>query len=82
MTQHTIVLLQKTKNPVSRTFSDYETVQLAIDSIIKLYEQRLKELNPTVRNITYDVKDLHAYIDHMGDVVLLTYVCLSVCLSN
>ena len=36
-----------------------------------MYENRLKELNPSVRNITYDVKDLHAYVDHLGDLCAL-----------
>ncbi len=39
--------------------------------VIKMYETRLQELNPNVRNIQYDVKDLHAYVDHLGDLVAL-----------
>jgi hypothetical protein len=36
-----------------------------------LYENRLRELNPSVRNITYDVNDLNNYIDHLGDFCAL-----------
>ena len=39
--------------------------------VIKMYEKRLQELNPTVQNITYDVKNLHAYIDHLTDLCAL-----------
>jgi hypothetical protein len=41
--------------------------------IIKLYEKRLKELNPSVPNITYDVKDLNNYIDHLTELCALVY---------
>ena len=36
-----------------------------------MYERRLQELNPNVKNITYDVNDLYSYIDHMGDMCAL-----------
>lgn len=39
--------------------------------IVKLYEKKLKELNPTVVKITYDVKDLNNYIDHLTDLCAL-----------
>lgn len=39
-----------------------------------MYEARLKELNPGVTNITYDVADLFAYIDSLTDLSMLVYV--------
>lgn len=36
------------------------------------YEHRLKELNPTVRNLRYDTKDLMNYIDNLPDLGILT----------
>lgn len=39
--------------------------------IIKSYEAKLKEMNPTVRDITYDVKDLYNYVDHFADIGIL-----------
>ncbi|KXS17092.1 rudimentary enhancer [Gonapodya prolifera JEL478] len=70
---HTIVLLQKTQNRTSRTFMDYDTLELAIEEIIKMFETRLKELNPSVRNINYDINDLHHYIDTLGDISCLVF---------
>lgn len=37
------------------------------------YEEHLKRINPTIRNITYDVKDLNNYIDHLPDLSALVF---------
>ncbi len=44
---------------------------LSIAGILKLYEQKLKAMNPNVRSITYDVKDLNIYIDSVVDMSCL-----------
>jgi hypothetical protein len=33
-----------------------------------MYEGKLKELNPDVRNITYDISDLFNYVDSLSDL--------------
>lgn len=68
---HTILLVQKTKDKSTRTFSDHNTVAEAMEEVLRMYEKRLKELNPTVQNITYNVKDLHNYVDNLGDLCAL-----------
>lgn len=73
MTAHTIILYQKNKSKASRTFNDYETVQLAVEGIIRMYEQRLQELNPHIRQLSYELKDLHAYIDYVDELAALVY---------
>ena len=40
-------------------------------AVVKLYEHKLKELNPTIPQITYDIKDLHNYIDSVHDMCAL-----------
>ena len=42
-----------------------------------MYEKRLQELNPQVQNIQYDVKNLHAYVDHLTDLCALVYATFS-----
>ena len=37
-------------------------------AIVKMYEHKLKELNPSVQNITYDISDLYTYIDNIHDI--------------
>lgn len=43
----------------------------AMDALVKMYEHKLKELNPTVQNITYDVSDLYNFMDNMHDLCAL-----------
>lgn len=40
----------------------------SLTEIIRSYESKLKEMNPTVRDITYDIKDLYKYVDHFADI--------------
>ena len=52
--------------------------------VVKLYEAKLKQLNPQVRQITYDISDLFSYIDSLGDLSALVCVlstCLAACLA-
>ena len=42
--------------------------------VIKTYEGRLRELNPGVTNISYDISDLFAYIDSLPDLAALVCV--------
>ena len=37
-------------------------------AIVKMYEHKLKELNPSVLHITYDISDLYNYIDNLHDI--------------
>ncbi|XP_042989164.1 enhancer of rudimentary homolog isoform X3 [Carya illinoinensis] len=75
--KHTIILMQTSPNKASRTFMDYESISQAMDGICGLYERKLKELNPAIRNITYDIADLYNFIDGLADMsALVTKVAL------
>jgi hypothetical protein len=50
---------------------DFAGVNAAMDAIVKMYEHKLKELNPSAQNITYDVTDLYKYLDNLHDVCAL-----------
>lgn len=52
---------------------DYGSVSQAMDGICGLYERKLKELNPAIRNITYDITDLYNFIDGLTDLSALVY---------
>ena len=47
--------------------------QLTLVVFIHGYENRLKDMNPTVRNLRYETKDLMNYIDNLPDLGVLTY---------
>eukprot|EP01025_Chloroclados_australasicus_P025795 TRINITY_DN256_c1_g1_i1.p4 TRINITY_DN256_c1_g1~~TRINITY_DN256_c1_g1_i1.p4 ORF type:complete len:107 (-),score=5.51 TRINITY_DN256_c1_g1_i1:439-759(-) len=70
---HTILLVQSTQHKGTRTYMEYETMSDAIDGVCTMFENRLKELNPTLRNITYDITDLYNYVDQMADMSALVW---------
>ncbi|GKC09585.1 enhancer of rudimentary, partial [Tanacetum coccineum] len=63
--------MQTSQNRASRTFMDYESTSHAMDGICALYERKLKDLNPAMRNITYDIQDLYNFIDGLADLSAL-----------
>eukprot|EP01114_Cavostelium_apophysatum_P003120 TRINITY_DN1286_c0_g1_i1.p1 TRINITY_DN1286_c0_g1~~TRINITY_DN1286_c0_g1_i1.p1 ORF type:complete len:103 (+),score=5.19 TRINITY_DN1286_c0_g1_i1:203-511(+) len=71
MSRHTIVLFQFTPNIATRSYSDYDSVALALDGICKMFERKLRQDNPNTRNITYDVEQLFLYIDNLQDLGVL-----------
>nr|ABV22423.1 rudimentary enhancer [Oxyrrhis marina] len=71
--RHTIVLVQFSQNKNSRSYIDYESISQALDGICQLYEQGLKVMNPSLKNITYDISDLYNYVDNLGDLCCLVY---------
>jgi hypothetical protein len=55
---------------------DFPSVGSACDALVKMYEHKLKELNPNVQNITYDVNDLYVFLDSYQDICGLVLVFL------
>jgi hypothetical protein len=45
-----------------------------------MYERKVKELNPAIRNLSYDITDLYNFIDGLADLSALVYVSLSLSL--
>lgn len=39
--------------------------------VVKMYEARLKQVNPRQVHITYDITDLYGFIDELGDLSAL-----------
>ncbi|KAJ1673661.1 hypothetical protein EV182_004804 [Spiromyces aspiralis] len=68
MGKHTIIMIQKTGNTSSRTYFDYESVDLAVEGIIQMYEKRLKVLFPNKTQINYHIEDLKKFIDQHSDI--------------
>jgi hypothetical protein len=69
---HTIVLIQYTPNLATRTYLECDGINLAMEAIIKMYDLKLKELNPSVKSITYTIDDLYNYIDSLADISALS----------
>ncbi len=60
--------MQTADDPQTRTYLDFNNPSQAWDSIVRLFEERLKLLTPGVKNITYDVQDLFRFIDTLTDI--------------
>ncbi|CAG2168098.1 unnamed protein product [Oppiella nova] len=69
---HTIVLVQ-TGKPDTRTYSDFESVNDAMEGVCHIYEQHLKRTNPDTPSITYDISQLFDFIDGLTDLSCLVY---------
>uniref|UniRef100_A0A0D3F7I5 Enhancer of rudimentary homolog n=1 Tax=Oryza barthii TaxID=65489 RepID=A0A0D3F7I5_9ORYZ len=71
--RHTIILMQPSQNRASRTFMDYNSINHALDGLCGLYERKIRDINPMVPNITYDITDLYNFIDGLADISALVY---------
>lgn len=47
--KHTILLVQYQADKATRTFLEFPSVNAAMDGVIKMYEVKLKQLNPNVQ---------------------------------
>jgi hypothetical protein len=69
--RHTIILVQYTSSYGSRSFMDFPTIGQALDAVVKMYEAKLKELNPGQNSIEYDISHLYQYLDSLQDICAL-----------
>eukprot|EP01063_Lacrimia_lanifica_P017697 TRINITY_DN24722_c0_g1_i1.p2 TRINITY_DN24722_c0_g1~~TRINITY_DN24722_c0_g1_i1.p2 ORF type:complete len:101 (+),score=44.44 TRINITY_DN24722_c0_g1_i1:79-381(+) len=70
---HTILLCQPTKQKSSRIYSDYDSVEDALDGVCHMYETRLKQANPNVSDIQYDVADLLNFAESLTDLCVMVF---------
>merc|ERR1712168_548895 len=72
-TTHTILLVQPSKKPEGRTYSDYESVNDCMEGVCRIYEEHLKKSNPSSSQITYDISQLFDFIDELQDLACFVY---------
>jgi hypothetical protein len=61
---HIVLLIQF---PGHRSlWTDFSTMSDCCEYICKLFEQRLKNENPNLREMTYDITDLYEYVDNVS----------------
>ncbi|OWA54212.1 putative Enhancer of rudimentary-like protein [Hypsibius exemplaris] len=68
---HTILLLQTTANPASRTYCDYENEDECLEGICRIFELNLRKSMPGEGSITYDIRDLYDFIDRLEDICVM-----------
>lgn len=67
--RHTIILIQYTAAYETRSYLEFPTVPAAMDALVKMYEHKLKELNPATAHITYDISDLYNFLESLKELV-------------
>ncbi|CAF0878863.1 unnamed protein product, partial [Didymodactylos carnosus] len=73
---HTILLIQPTSDPLTRTYSDYESQDLCFEIIIKMFEEHLLKYRSSTSSqlsIVYHFNDLSLFIDSIQDLSLFIY---------
>eukprot|EP01120_Amphizonella_sp_Union-15-10_P001180 TRINITY_DN1122_c0_g2_i1.p1 TRINITY_DN1122_c0_g2~~TRINITY_DN1122_c0_g2_i1.p1 ORF type:complete len:118 (-),score=29.05 TRINITY_DN1122_c0_g2_i1:77-430(-) len=71
--KHTIILVQITKSPTTRTYYDFETVTQAMSGVCQIYEDKLKKTNPGRMDLEYNVQHLFDFVDQLGDMGALVF---------
>lgn len=70
--RHTILLIQEVPgNAKTRVYADFPTKTKALEGIILLFEEALKQKNPHKKEISYSLDDLFAFMDGLGDIAAL-----------
>merc|ERR1712227_19967 len=73
MSTKCLMLIQPTKRPEGRNYTDYNTRAECFDAICKIYENMLKRQNPSEDSISYDMQQLLDFIDELHDICVMTY---------
>ncbi|XP_060079537.1 enhancer of rudimentary homolog isoform X1 [Ylistrum balloti] len=70
---HSILLVQATHKPETRTYSDFESINECMEGICKIFEEHLKKVNSDCPSITYDITQLFDFLDQLADLSCLVY---------
>uniref|UniRef100_A0A0M3I1S9 Enhancer of rudimentary homolog n=2 Tax=Ascaris TaxID=6251 RepID=A0A0M3I1S9_ASCLU len=65
---HTVLLIQTSPLPQSRSWIDYETLDECLDDICEIFELHRKNQNRHLRSVPYDVSQLFEFIDRLADL--------------
>ncbi|CAD5219634.1 unnamed protein product [Bursaphelenchus okinawaensis] len=66
-TNHTILLIQASAAADTRTWSDYNSTELCLEAVCKIYEEHLKKVRQKL-TVTYDVDDLFEFLNRLTDL--------------
>ena len=58
---------QFAKAESSKQWAEFKSVPKAMEGIIRMYENYLQKINPGIKNITYDIKNLFNYVDRLPE---------------
>lgn len=73
MASKCLMLIQPTKRPEGRNYTDYESSADCFNSLCQIYEQYLRRQNPSDTAISYDMQHLLDFVDELFDICVMTY---------
>ena len=79
---HTILLVQPSRSPESRTYSDYESLTEMLEGICRIYEEHLKRNHPKQPSITYDISQLFDIVCNGRLLHTISHNCLILLISS
>ena len=68
--QHTLVLLQSSPHSSAKQYSDYASLDAALDSVVAAFEVQLPS---RAQHLQYDIAQLFAYVDRLPDLAVLVF---------
>ena len=71
---HAIILMQPTESRSSRTFSDFENLNTALEALVGVYEGRLRAESGPDAELKYTVEDLASFLMSIYDLSMLLSV--------
>jgi hypothetical protein len=71
--RHTIILVQQTSDAQSRTYTDHESVNEAMRSLIAVFEAKQMARQNTGKPVSYSTDQLLGFIDGLHDVSMLCF---------
>jgi hypothetical protein len=74
-----ILLVQSADRPESRTYLDFSAAPQCWDTIVRLFEENLRQMNPGRSKFEYDVQHLFLFIDNLADISCLVCVLTLQC---
>ncbi|KAF1614508.1 UNVERIFIED_CONTAM: hypothetical protein FQV16_0016450, partial [Eudyptes robustus] len=69
---HTILLIQASEAADTRTWSDYNSMELCLEAVCKIYEEHLKKIKQRTK-VTYDINELFEFLDCLADLSCMVF---------
>jgi len=73
MDDNTILLMQRSDDPDSRRYYDFNSLETALDFLCKVYETHLRGTVSNDEPIDYDLSELYEYLDSFTDLICMVF---------
>lgn len=70
MKVHVVLLFQFNGSSRTKAWEDFTCTHDCTRHIIRMYERLLKNKNPQLDEIEYDIADLYSYVDDVSEILV------------